>query len=530
MKKLLVLISLILCFSMLFTACASKTQDEELGQVEDNVEANVDMLVDWLNRCETVDQILNTTTETVDYEQLIAELKKVSAQGSVTMSATENGEDQGTIGASIAIKDNTFSATAENVDDEKVGAYGSISEDLKLSFAVWEKDEDYSDAEAIVIDIKSVMDEVMAMAEEGMSEEMPIDLSDIKLPKFTKESIKYEDGKYVLDKNFLYDAIMVTVDSFIDSAKNEGLITDDYDETIDEIKDMAKDVVDAVDFKLYYLITGEQFEGIGVTANVKMADLADAIGEEVVDYEYIKVAFEATNTSTKGSVEYKDNETNYVNKISYNVKFLFDGKNVCGLDATYDIDVKSYYNYESNSDYYYDKSESTDITKQSVKVKFDLSKFDEANATVLDATISVFNDHDYISEYKYGNEPAQNNSYHRISETTIKASLKTTEANKADLVVEYANDYTRTDEDGTEKDTDTMKITGTVEFTTKDVTVPAPSQDVKDAIADAEIFTSVEDFGAQESYPEENYPMTPDYSEDDYYYGEVTTMAPEEEW
>ena len=264
MKKLLVLISLILCFSMLFVACGKENNNgEENIQPEDNIEANIAKLVSELNKGDSFADLFDSAKTTVDYKELVAELKKVSAQGAVDLTATTDGEEEGSLTASFAIKDNVLHAEANN-GDETVGIDGSISDAYKLVFATWgfDEGEELDVYEAMAFDIASIMDEVMAMAEESMGEEMPIDLSELKLPEFKAEHITYKDGQYILDKNFLYDSIIATAESFIDAAKDEGLIDEEMgiDEQFEEIKEQAKAVVDAV---TEALTKGEKVQLVG---------------------------------------------------------------------------------------------------------------------------------------------------------------------------------------------------------------------------------------------------------------------------
>lgn len=530
MKKLLVLISLILCVSMLFVACGQNNNGEENNQPEDNIEANIAKLVSELNKGENFEDIFNTTKTTVDYEKLVAELKKVSAKGAVDLTATEDGEDVGTVTGSFAIKDNVIHAEANN-GEETVGIDASISDAYKLMFATWIDEEAELDiGEVVAFDIKAVWDEMMEMADEGMAEKMPIDLSEIKLPEFKAEHITYKDGKYVLDKNFLYDSVVATADSFIDAAKEEGLITEDMDidAQLDEIKEKAKKAVDAVDFSIYYLVKYEVVEGMGFYVDLKADTLADALELPVEDagFDYFKASIEATLTGTKANAEFKLAEDSYVNKVSYDLQFIFDGEAICGVDAKYDMDIKSTSKSQSASkddEYgYWSKYESTDIMKQSVSVKLDLSKFDEANATVLDTTFKMSSDYKSVNEYGSNYDATTKNESHNTQEVEFTVTVKTTEANKADVVMNGKNHSTRTSTDEDREDryeTSTIGLTGTVEFTTKDVTVPAPDADVKDAMDNAEVVTSV--MGKGEA-------PAPDYGYgDDYYEGGMVTPMPE---
>lgn len=519
MKKLLVLISLILCVSMLFAACGKK--NDENVQPEENVEANIDKIISELNKADSLQDVFGTVKANVDYEQLVAELKKVSAKGAIDLTATEDGEDVGTVTGSFAIKDNVLHAEANN-GEETVGIDASISDAYKLVFAAWIDEEVELDiGEVMAFDIAAIYEELMAQVETGMEEEMPIDLSEIKLPEFTEEHIKYEDGKYILDKQFLYDSIVTTAEAIIDAAKDEGLITEDMDidSQIADIKEKAQKVVDVVELDIYYVVKSEVIEGMGVSVNVKSADLAKALEADAEDmgFDYIKASIEATMTGSKASLEYKELEDSHINKMSYDVKFLFDGEAICGVDMKYDIDMKTTSNYESGSpaddEYgYWSKNEHTSITKQSVALKFDLSKFDDANATVLDASIKVSSENSSINEHGSNHEATVKNESSSTNDLEITMSVKTTEANKADVVMNGNSHYTYTSTDDYNEDEDsssTVGLHGTIEFTTKDVTVPAPDADVKDAMDNAEVITSV--MGGGVVAPEDS--MGPDYNE-----------------
>ncbi len=531
MKKLLVLISLILCVSMLFAACA-KDGGQENVQPEENVEANIDKVITELNKGETLEDILGTVKTTVDYEQLVAELKKVSAKGAIDLTATEDGEDVGTVTGSFAIKDNVLHAEANN-GEETVGIDASISDAYKLVMATWgyEDGEDLDVFEALAFDIAAIYDEMMAQVEEGMEEEMPIDLSEIKLPEFTEEHLKYEDGKYILDKQFLYDSIVATAEAIIDAAKEEGVITEDMDidTQIADIKEKAQKVVDVVDLEIYFVVKSEVIEGMGVSVNVKSADLAKALEADAEDmgFDYIKANVEATLTGSKASLEYKELEDSHINKMSYDVKFLFDGEAICGVDMKYDIDTKttSHSEHKSDDEYgYWSKYEHTSITKQSATLKFDLSKFDDANATVLDASIKVDSENSSVNEHGSNYDETVKNESSSTNDMEITMTVKTTEANKADIAMSGNSHYTytTTDEDYEDEDTSsTVGLHGTIEFTTKDVTVPAPDADVKDAMDDAEVITSV--MGGGVVAPEES-PKDPNYGYED----SVVTPMPEE--
>lgn len=517
MKKLLVLISLILCLSMLFVACGNKDGEENL-QPEENIEKNVDKVVSELNKCETLDDLLKLTTTSVDYKELVAELKKISAEGSADLTATEDGEEAGAFEGSFAIKNNVLHAEG-TVDGYTVGIDGSISDAYELVFAAWEKEDGVVNIEeALGFDIAAIMDEAMSMTDVSsmMGSEVTLDLSEIKLPVFTAEHITYEDGKYVLDKNFLYESVVATADALIDAAKDEGIITEemDIDAQVTEIKDQAKKIVDNIDLKIYYLVSQEEITGIGVIVNIDVAKLAAALEvseEEMGDVTSIKASAEMSATGVSFNMEYNDG---YANKISADVKYIFDGEELCGVDAKYDMDMKtSYSNSYGDVDYYY-SSENTSIMKQSIALKLDLSAFDKADATVLDLNVSVSEDYTYKCESSVEEE---NSDSHSVDTMTITASIKTTEANKANVTLNGVQKSEGTRNGEIDNSESTIGINGTITFKTNDVTVPAPEADVKDAMDSAEIITSMQGMSGSPDYgyeEEKNY--NDDYTDEEW--------------
>ena len=598
MKKILVLISLILCLSMIFTACNVKDVEDDNNDagVEDrvdNVEANIAMLVKLLNTYENADQIYTQVMDmtkqetTIDLSKVAEELKKVEFQGSTHLAAFEDGEKlEEEVDLSIAIKDNNlhFEGMADN---DQIGLDAYLTDSLQFVFAAWEEYEGEIDIEeAFAIDINDIMDTYMEMMEESMSQvtetEMPIDLKEVVLGGIKAEDIEYKDGKYYLKKEAIYRSLMATVDSFIDAAAEEEILPEGFDEQYDEIKGMVEKVVDAVELNIYFLIKYETIEGLGMNANVVIADLAEAMGEDpedAGDVEYIKAAFEVSINGETASVEFK--QAGKVNKIDANIEFVTEGEKAIGINTTCVVDVETvskYINTESKYNeetYEYDRVEvaveSVDAVKLDMTSKLtflydgdavcgfttdldvdfenkrtengvvdsetaskidieadvlaDFSKFDDANATVLDVTFKMNDKYNTTSEYSTPYEDNVNFAF----------SVKTTDANKANVVIEVGNTRKELEEGKWETDTYSFKIEGTIAGTTKDVTVPAPNAAVKDAMDEAKANPmGIEDLmgGAKE---EETIPMpNPDYGYgdnygDEYYpeYDEYVTVAPD---
>ena len=564
MKKILVLIALILCFSMVLTSCdfvagviggkddvEDNAGDDEKEERVDNVEANIAMLVKLFNTYENADQIyedvkgLTEKEVEIDLNKIANDLKKYEAQGSTSLSAWEDGEKlENDVDLSLALKDNNIqlSGLMDGVDG---GMHAYISDDLKVVFAVWDEEDGEIDVNnSVAFDIDDIKDEYMDMMEDYVEQmadvEIPLELKEIILGGIKTADIEYKDGKYVLSTDAIYNSIVNTIDSLIDAAaNNEEIPVDDIAEQYKTIKETAKKVLDAIDLEIYFLVKYETIEGLGMSIDVKAAEVLKAMDMEDVDLdevadglEYIQAAFEFSTKGesvhfefkqndrvnkvngkvefiTKGdkltgvemayemdvetASEYTSEEKNYVDDqvivettnhrsenyikadMTANVTVIYDGDEVCGLTVAYDMDAedisKSYENGVLTSDSYSNVEMEASMT-------LNAANFEKENSTVLDMSFKMNSDsaHAYKDMYSSSNK----------DDIEVTASIKTTDANEADVVVEASNKSVHTNNGQTEEYNDSIKVEGTFDFTTKDVKAPSLNADVKDAMEDAE--------------------------------------------
>lgn len=501
MKKLLVFISLILCITMLFVSCADKDivdDEEEYAQPVDNVEDNVNMLVEELNKAETLQELIDNSQTTIDGKELVAELNKLSASGKTTLTMYTDGYKNGTVEGEFAIKKNNLYASATNVDGEQVGINAKINDAMNLAFAVWNKDgDDIEIAESEAIDLEEFFEACNVEIGNSLSintNDIPVDLSEIKLPEFTKDNIVYKDGKYFIDNNFLYDAIIVTVDAIIDSAKNNGEeFPEDFDELYEAFLDQARDVVDIIDFELYYFIELKTIQGFGMSFDFdveKVAEVLDVDKDEFDGAEYMKLAIEVSTKHQIIDLELKS-EQDGLEKLEYKIDYIYDGKEICGYDLQYNLISKSISSdgsrneYGDGYSYEYYTNDTVTTMEQSIYTKIDLSAFEKSNADVVKSSLSLYEKTE--SYYEYGNEGGAVDVQESQTEqtTAMEMSIKTTEPNKADvdMTVEVKTDSVYNGQK--EKNSSTAHIEGTMEFTTNNVKVPEAHSDVKDAMNEA---------------------------------------------
>lgn len=503
-SKILAFISIILCLSMLFVACTTNENEDQNEQPTDNPSANIDKIVSELNKGETADELYKNVMDEVDYRKIIndvaAELKKVSASGKAQISVTED-DTTIAVNADLAIKNNTAYANV-TANNETLGLYAELSDKLLFSAACWDKDEE-ADYDAAAFDLDKMIDELEDMIKSATSEEAPvsIDLTKIPLVQITADDIKYEDGKYVVSKEYIIKLAESAADGVIDSIKNSGeanALPENFEEQYNEIKAQIKNLINAMELKLYYLAKNEVIEGMGIELGVKGSDIVTAfeMEENMLGFDNIKVSAEFNiNGAMKASMEYKETDSDFVNKISYEFAPIMDGKNICGLILKCDANIQITSEHYSN------------ITNIDLDVVVDLSKIDEANATVADikaTTSSEMKGEYYHTKYDENGNPIGeelDESYTSVDNGSFTLSLKTTEANKLDLNMNFKEESKRTSSipENSREDNEEITVTGTIEIKTgDDVTIPEIDAEAKTELENAKK-NPLTSFGGQEA-------------------------------
>lgn len=503
-SKILAFISIILCLSMLFVACTTNENEDQNEQPTDNPSANIDKIVSELNKGETADELYKNFMDEVDYRKMIndvaAELKKVSASGKAQISVTED-DTTIAVNADLAIKNNTAYANV-TANNETLGLYAELSDKLLFSAACWDKDEE-ADYDAAAFDLDKMIDELEDMIKSATSEEAPvsIDLTKIPLVQITADDIKYEDGKYVVSKEYIIKLAESAADGVIDSIKNSGeanALPENFEEQYNEIKAQIKGLINAMELKLYYLAKNEVIEGMGIELGVKGSDIVTAfeMEENMLGFDNIKVSAEFNiNGAMKASMEYKETDSDFVNKISYEFAPIMDGENICGLILNCDANTQITYEHNSN------------VTKIDLDVVVDLSKIDEANATVADikaTTSSEMKGEYYHTKHDENGNPIGEElyeSYTSVDNGSFTLSLKTTEANKLDLNMNFKEESKRTSSipENSREDNEEITVTGTIEIKTgDDVTIPEIDAEAKTELENAKK-NPLTSFGGQEA-------------------------------
>ena len=138
MKKLLIFISILLCLSMLFVSCTDKNVDdeeEEYAQPVDNVEDNVNMLIKELNKAETLQDLVNSSKTVVDGQEIVSELRKISAAGKMSLTGYMDGKNEGKFDGEFALNKNNFYLSYTEDGADTYGINAKINEAMNFVFA-----------------------------------------------------------------------------------------------------------------------------------------------------------------------------------------------------------------------------------------------------------------------------------------------------------------------------------------------------------------------------------------------------------
>ena len=493
MKKLLILSVLILCLVMMITSCkdnvnSENTQGTENGNptpVTDNVESNLNMLVSTINKYETMEKLIPAGDIDVDMNQIAKELSKISMQGSANLSA-EDMWGKESINCSFAIKDNTFYTQTEyEYPDDKYssGIKGKLFDSMDLIFTGWSED-DYNgfqlDVEGSrVINFELVYAIYMDCLEESLKDgigELSINPADIRLPKITAENITYSEGKYIINKSFISDAIVMTIDAMIDSAKNNGIAIESEDE-YDEMKEDIKTLFDSIDLEIYYLIELESIKGYGMSMYAEAEDIEKAldIDAKELGMNYIKASYETSDKGKKLYIEYEDYQSKYANKISVSEEYIFSDEAVCGFNIVYDVDMRQD-KFMTEDDYFYEiyREKRVTITKQSGNITLDISKLGKENATVIKVESSSLSDVNSDVRYKDYGSSMESYTERSISEDTTSFEIKAMGKNELSINMTQNTSYKMYDDvsNNLQSYEDSFKIVGTVNYTTENVYIP----------------------------------------------------------
>lgn len=528
MKKrsgILIFMCILICLSLVLTSCLGnedqqrEPEDTSNGneiQKDNDPDKNLEKLISELNKGETFADMLkmmeNIYDET-DYAGAIKELGKLSGKLDGSLSVKQNGEDNGTMSGNAVIKDNNFHFEAD-VEGECAGIDAKITDSLVAAAVVWSKADGKVNVDtATAIDLEKLISASTDNALDSITSTIGSDMNpeDLKLPKLKAENFTYKDGKFVLSSEFFISMLDTTMESVIDAMKNNGNeITSDVEEQVNEIMDLVKKVISSVDFEIYYVVNYEVVETMGIKLNANGDKVAQAIGAETeAPFGYIKLELEYGIKREYVNIEYKANDDDHVNKIMCDLNLIYNENTVCGFDVALDIDIINKEVKEglydtiimgggssnggiiggSHIDSSVGNTESgyrinTEITKVNGTASMDLSKLGSENATVMSADIYAHTE-EYCETF-YDSGKTKKDVY-SVETTEIAASVKTTAAYKADISMKYYNEYSRNpgSEEFASKGEDAMELTGHIEYTNENITLPTLDATVENALNEA---------------------------------------------
>lgn len=371
-KRLIVVLSLILCVVMAFAACTTgddtgKTNDTESVTLKpDNKEDNVAMLVKLINEA----KLPAGTENELDAAQLTEIIKTLGEYvGEGNLNFEENGEKES---AYIGIKNGVICM----VDGEST-QYMVLKNDKLLSVS---KDEDDKWFAGVIADLNSILP--------GQGTEIPgmpeIDLSKVKLPEIKAEMITVDGNKYVISKDYIKSAVSSVITEFAKLTVPEGTSSIDAEAQINAMKSMIETYIDAFNPELYVNIESEVILGGGLSVNIEGANAEDVLGINKLQAS-IEVGVSGNNLeSLKVKFVYRETADSKLYENSVDMKVMYAENNVSGLELKADINLGGL----TMSTLTDDDDMPTGVIKADVSVKADV-KLDLTKKTVGDELLSV---------------------------------------------------------------------------------------------------------------------------------------------
>lgn len=343
MKKILLSLFLVLCIIMstFMVACDNDKDGEKNDNkvtATDDPNKNIEVLVAKINEGVDFEALLNETTNNKDIQaeldKAMDQVKALALQAAVA--ATYEGE---TNSIYIGMKDGSCVADLGNGGK----GYSFIEDDWKI-VGVGEYNGQY---EGEVITEYAEMIEMLSNPvdiTEDDDVQMVLDvLNGITLPKIAKANIKYEDGKYIFDNDYLLSVVDAAIEGAWNFSVEQNPELAEDEEALQEAKDMIASYVEKIDFAIYCYMKNEAFTGIGAKV-----ELDPEFASEMMGYSTVKALVELNTEFVNVDVEIADGD-DIVIDAAVKMTYSFD-KDGMPKSLTVKADVKAPY-----GDYKYDE-------------------------------------------------------------------------------------------------------------------------------------------------------------------------------
>ena len=418
MKKFFIaLLAMILCFSMLLTACGDaakndkdKAKEEETGDVDEK-QIIIDSIAAF-NIKNIVDTVLsslesgNTGNMNEMVGQLFDMIKATNAEAN--MNLTIDGET-GNIYAGI--KDGIFQGHATNIDGEDGKVYVIVNENGLLGFnsmsnGSFEIDgiTDFNQYLFADDSMSMVMDQINAI----LTDEVMNVLGEFKLPELKKEDLTKEGDFYYISNSYYGKVVEAAFDLVVDFMEAAGMADALPSKAeMDAVLGMVDGVVEALNLKVGFAAGNSSICGFAISADVNINDLAAYFGGssdvEAMPTEEkpstVKVSLEALCTKDLKAPKYFHaaadiNVEGASIDVSANVDAILGNNNEFkGLDVKVSADVLDVVlsTYSDIADeygsYYYTKIFGD--VNVSFEGKIDISDLDSINAKLAEFDLNV---------------------------------------------------------------------------------------------------------------------------------------------
>lgn len=388
-KTLLIILSLILCISML-TGCAGQLLEELGDAVNDDADETKasdtekeDIKVDTANMQVAIDSFnkidLSAFAEVpTDYLDTIKKLVN-EISFALTLNATGNFGEDGEVDLDVRMKDGKlyFKALGQGEGEDDGGeieAFLSLSENAFDTYANF----DGEGWQKHTQDLTEITNELAGMYDPNMITDI---IGDVVIPKLEEKYLSKKNDMLLLSNDYIIDLVVANIPVFSELTGMEEMT----DEEIEEFKKDGKEFFEEYGIAIYL--------GTGVDTITKLAvEMAD---EETSVYGEIALTADASaldNFTLKIKTELGEGDIKYAPETVITAKSVYDAEgNAVGLDVdgTVYIDVMTHYDYEETGENEEKYIRESIIQKATIDAILDFGAIGKTNADIFNLDVDV---------------------------------------------------------------------------------------------------------------------------------------------
>lgn len=322
-KKLIAILSVILCAVMIFAACTTdeNNEKESVTLKPDNQEDNVAMLVKLINEAKLPADAENVGVSSELLEEVMKQFKQQTCEGTVEVDVDGQKES-----AYAGLKDGILCL----VSDETNTMYMTIKDNMMV-MAMSQEGQWFAQ-------VLGDLNDIFGSAS-GMPEMPEIDLSKIKLPEIKADMITVEGHKYVISKDYIKSALTNVISELAKLSLPEGMPSVEANAQINAIKGAIEAYIDAFNPEVYLNIESEVILGGGVSINIEGAEAEEVIGINKLSAS-IEFGMSGNNPeSLKVDFSYRETSDGKLYENSIDAKIIYSEDKPCGMELKANINI-----------------------------------------------------------------------------------------------------------------------------------------------------------------------------------------------